>query len=77
MTGRTVSMDVIDRQVATLVERLQLPTDWREWLRELADFKEERGQVEGKRKSLQGKLRRLHDLYVEGDHSGRASGLQA
>jgi hypothetical protein len=62
--------------------RLQLPDDWRERLDELAEHQEERTNIEGKRKYLQGKLRRLRELYVEGDFSNeeyrrRETDLQA
>jgi hypothetical protein len=60
---------IIDAQLATLVKQLRLPEDWRARLAELADRREERVEVEGKRRYLQGKLRRLRDLYVEGDYA--------
>jgi hypothetical protein len=69
VAGRTVHMAVIDEQVAALVECLQLPDDWRERLEELANHREERDEVEGKRKYLKGRLRRLRELYVDGDYS--------
>jgi len=58
---------VLEWQMADLVKRLRLPEDWRDRLEELAEHREERDQVEGRRRYLQGKLRRLRDLYLEGD----------
>jgi site-specific DNA recombinase len=65
--GTWIRMDVVEPQVATLVERLQLPEDWRDRLEELSNHREERADVEGRRKYLQGKLRRLRELYLDGD----------
>ena len=56
----------MDREVTRLVSRLRLPEDWRGRLAELANHHEERQAVEGKRHYLDGKLRRLRDLYLEG-----------
>lgn len=62
--------------------RLRLPDDWRERLEELAGTQEDRAGRDSKRKYLQDKLRRLKDLYVEGDlekpeYNRRKSELQA
>ena len=67
--GRHVPMDVVDQQVAELVGRLQLPNDWRERLQELAEEGEERENLDGKRRYLEGRLRRLRDLYELGDYA--------
>ena len=69
VAGKTVPMDVIDDQVGELVKRLQLPDDWRERLAELAGHQEDREQVESKRRYIEGKLRRLREVYVDGDLS--------
>jgi hypothetical protein len=42
--GRHASMPTIDAQVGELIERLQLPDDWRDRLEELAGHQEERGR---------------------------------
>jgi hypothetical protein len=47
--------------------RLPLPAAWRDRLEELAEHREKRDQVEGKRLYLQGKLRRLREVYIDGD----------
>jgi site-specific DNA recombinase len=65
--GRYVPAEVIDDQVAELVKRLRLPEDWRERLEEMSQHREEKDQVEGKRRYLQGKLRRLRELYLDDD----------
>ena len=49
------------------MSRLKLPDDWRERLAELAEHREERENLEGRRNYLRGKLRRLRELYLEGD----------
>jgi hypothetical protein len=51
------------------VKRLQLPADWRSRLEELAEHQEEQENIEGKQRYLKSKLRRLRDLYLEGDYS--------
>ena len=82
VAGKTVPMDVIDAQVAALVVRLSLPDDWRERLEELTAHKEDKENVEGKRKYIQEKLRRLRELYLDGDfdrqeYDRRRADLQA
>jgi len=65
--GRFVKATVVEEQVAKLVKLLRLPDDWRDRLVELAGEQEDRGEVERKRRYLQDKLRRLRNLYLEGD----------
>jgi site-specific DNA recombinase len=75
---RLTRADVIDNQVGQLVKRLRLPEDWRERLEELATHQEDKNAMEGRRTYLQGKLRRLRDLYLEGDYTkGEYSRLKA
>ena len=57
----------IDSQVADLVSRLVLPDDWRDRLEELAEHQEERENLEGKRRYLKSKLRKLKFLFMEED----------
>ena len=64
-----VPADLIEGQVADLVMRLRLPDDSRDRLEELANHRDERDTVEAKRQYLQSKLKRLRDLYVEGDYT--------
>jgi hypothetical protein len=81
--GEFVPSEEIDAQVADLVSRLVLPEDWRERLEELAEHQEERENVEGKRRYLEGKLRRLKFLFMEegdlseGEYRRRKADLQA
>jgi len=63
--GEFAPAEEIDAQVAELVSQLVLPDDWRERLEELAEHQEERENVEGKRRYLEGKLRRLKFLFME------------
>jgi len=65
--GRCVPTGTIDDQVGELVKRLRLPEDWRERLAELVENREEQESTEGKRRYLQGKLRRLREVYIDGD----------
>jgi site-specific DNA recombinase len=62
--------DVVDEQIGDLIAQLRLPDDWRERLAELAQHREEKGNIEGKRRYLRGKLRRLREVYIDG-HLGR------
>ena len=57
----------VDAEIGDLVMRLKLPDDWRDRLEELAEHREEQENIEGRRRYLQGKLRRLRNLYIEGD----------
>ena len=65
--GRHVRQNRIDEQVEALVKRLKLPDDWRDRLEELNEHREERQGVEKRQAYLQGKLRRLRELYIDGD----------
>jgi hypothetical protein len=65
--GEFAPAEEIDTQVAELVSRLVLPDDWRERLEELAEHQEERENVEGKRRYLESKLRKLKFLFMEED----------
>jgi hypothetical protein len=62
-----VQVAAVEEQIADLVRQLQLPEDWRERLKELSDHQEEREDVECKRRYLRNRLRRLRDLYLDGD----------
>jgi hypothetical protein len=46
-----------------------LPEDWRARLEELAAHRGERADVDGRRRYVTGKLRRLRDLYLEGEYT--------
>jgi hypothetical protein len=48
-------------------ERLALPDDWRERLEELVEDRPEREDLDAKRRYIQGRLRRLREVYVDGD----------
>jgi site-specific DNA recombinase len=63
--GEFAPAEEIDAQVAEFVSRLVLPDDWRERLEELAEHQEELENVQGKRRYLEGKLRRLKFLFME------------
>ena len=65
--GQFADARPIEAQLLDLINRLTLPDDWRERLQELTEHREERGKTEGKRQYLTGKIRRLRDLYLEGD----------
>jgi len=81
--GEFAPARAIDAQVAKLVSWLVLPEDWRGRLAELTEHREERENVEGKRRYLQGKLRRLRFLFLdeedmnEGEYRRRKADLQA
>ena len=67
VAGRGVKMERLDVHVAELVRRLRLPDDWRERLAEIAEHREEQENLEGKRNYLRGRLRRLREVYIDGD----------
>ncbi len=66
---RMAAARVVDDQVGELVGRLRLPEDWRARLEELSSHEQTKGDLEGKRRYLEGKARRLRDLYLEGDYT--------
>lgn len=66
---RMVAARRVDDQVSELVSRLRLPEDWRARLEELAAHRGERADVDGRRRYVTGKLRRLRDLYLEGEYT--------
>jgi site-specific DNA recombinase len=66
---RTVQTKPLDDQIGELVSRLCLPEDWRARLAELDGQRPDRGQAERQRRALQGKLKRLREVYVDGDLS--------
>ena len=82
VTKGRVRVKVFDDQVTELVKRLRLPDDWRERLQVLTDHQEEKDRAKARRKYLTGKLRRLAELYLEGDfdkaeYTRRKESLQA
>jgi site-specific DNA recombinase len=64
---RLTRADVIDAQVGELCKRITLPDDWRERLEELAGDREARRERADRRRELEGKIKRLRQLYIEGD----------
>jgi hypothetical protein len=65
-----------------LVSQLALPDGWRERLEELAEHQEECEETEGRRRYLEDRLRRLRELYLDGDftkgeYNRRRAKLQA
>jgi site-specific DNA recombinase len=65
--GHYVPAGEIEEQIADLIRRLRLPDDWRQRLEELAEHRDDQDNVEGRRKYLKGKLKRLRALFLEGD----------
>lgn len=65
--GRHVAEGDLDEQVAGLVGRLRVLDGWRERLVELASEDEDRANAERTRRRLEGRMRRLRELYIEGD----------
>ena len=65
--GLHVDQRVLDAKVSAVVERLALPDDWRERLEELVEDRPEREDLDAKRRYIQGRLRRLREVYVDGD----------
>jgi len=60
--------DVVNEHIGRIITSLQLPEDWRRRLEELANHRQDVADVEGRRAYLAAKLRRLRELYLEGDY---------
>jgi site-specific DNA recombinase len=60
--------ELVDEHLAQIIQRIHLPEDWRQEAEARAN-QPQQNDIEGKRKYLTGKLRRLRDLYVEGDYT--------
>lgn len=67
VAGRRVRAEVMDDQVEKLVRQLRMPDDWQDRILELANHRQERDQADRQRQQLKAKLRRLRELYIEGD----------
>lgn len=65
--GKHVPEGDLDEQVARLVGRLRLPEDWRARVVELVNEEDDRASAERAKRRLEGKVRRLRELYIEGD----------
>ena len=61
----SVTTSVIDAHVSSLFERLSLPTDWRDRLREMLSSEDRRERILAQRAKVEEKLRRLRSLYLE------------
>lgn len=66
MRYESVVADVIDEQVAELLQKLLLPEDWQQRLSERMGVRDEPG-AKARRQSALGRLARLRELYLEGD----------
>ena len=64
---RYVRASVVEAQVAELVGRLRLPADWRSRLEAMAGESPDRDEQEQKRRNLEGKLRNLRAIFLDGD----------
>ncbi len=64
-TRGSVTTGVIDAQVSSLFERLSLPTDWRDRLREMLSSEDRRERILAQRAKVEERLRRLRSLYLE------------
>jgi hypothetical protein len=68
---RLTRADLVDWEIGELVMRLRLPDNWRDRLEELADHREEKENIEGKRKRLQGELVSLRKQHQWGHISDK------
>jgi len=61
-----VHADEIEEQVGELIERFALPGSWQQEIQEALDASDKEQENKGKRLDLEGKQRRLADLYADG-----------
>lgn len=65
-SGVQVHADEIEGQVGELVENFLLPDSWKEEIQAALDASDDSQEILEKRKTLEGKQRRLADLYADG-----------
>ena len=64
--GRWIRASIVEAQLAAIMEHLVLPTDWQARLQEIA-AEEQPDELVARRRAVEGKLKRLHSVYIDGD----------
>jgi len=64
--GGSVTCPVIDKQITSLIEAIELGPQWLEEVLAIISLKDEAEQVKRKRQAIQEKLRRMVKAYIDG-----------
>jgi len=65
-----VRAELIDAQVAELIQSIHLPENWEPIVRQMLDNQRERTDPEAERKEIRGMLRLMRDNFERGLYEG-------
>lgn len=68
--GQSVRAEVIDAQVAELIQSIHLPENWEPIVRQMLDNQRERADPEAERKEIRSMLRLMRDNFERGLYEG-------
>ncbi len=68
--GQSVRAEVIDAQIAELIQSIHLPENWEPTVRQMLDVHSERADPEAERKEIRSMLRLMRDNYERGLYEG-------
>ena len=66
--GQSVHADLIDAQVADLIQSIQLPENWKPIVRQMLDAQQGRVDPEAERKDIRGLLRLMRENFEHGQY---------
>ncbi len=66
MAGRSIRVEKAEEQLSRLMMGFVLPGEWQEEIRALLEDEDRRAAVRAERERLEGRLRRLAELYADG-----------
>ncbi len=69
-TGQSVRAEVIDAQIAELIQSIHLPENWEPIVRQMLDNQRERSDPEAERKEIRSMLRLMRDNFERGLYEG-------
>ena len=69
-TGQSVRAEVIDAQIAKLIQSIHLPENWEPIVRQMLDNQRERADPEAERKEIRSMLRLMRDNFERGLYEG-------
>lgn len=69
-TGQSVRAEVIDAQIAELIQSIHLPDNWEPIVRQMLDNQRERADPEAERKEIRSMLRLMRDNFERGLYEG-------
>jgi len=69
-TGQSARAEVIDAQIAELIQSIHLPENWEPIVRQMLDNQRERADPEAERKEIRSMLRLMRDNFERGLYEG-------